>query len=147
MEGTAPEAAALWPLGVYFGAVIVIVTGMVGLSAVLGERHQARARNQPYESGVIPTGSARTRFPAHFYLVAMLFVIFDLETIYLLAWAVAVREAGWLGFAEMAVFVLVLLAAWLYLWRVGALDWGTSRRRGPAHPPAVGEHPAQRVAQ
>ena len=74
------------------------------------------------------TGSARMRFPAHFYLIAMFFVIFDLEVVFLFAWAIAAPELGWLGYAEILVFVGVLLAAWVYLWRVGALDWGTSAR-------------------
>lgn len=119
---------ALWPLAIHFAAVVVIVGGMLGLSFILGERHRDRARDEPYESGVLLTGSARVRFPAHFYLVAIFFVIFDLEAVFLFAWAVAVRELGWLGYAEILVFVGVLLAAWAYLWRIGALDWGTSAK-------------------
>ena len=119
---------SLWPLGVYFGAVVIIVGGMIGISFLLGERHQDRATGEPYESGIVTTGSARIRFPAHFYLTAMFFVIFDLEVVFLFAWAVAARDLGWLGFAEIMVFVGVLFAAWAYLWRVGALDWGTSAK-------------------
>ena len=118
--------SALWPLVVYLGAVFVIVGAMLGLSHVLGERHQERATGEPYESGVLSTGSARIPFPAHFYLTAMLFVIFDLEVVFLFAWAVAARELGWPAYIEIVVFVGVLLAAWAYLWRVGAFDWGTS---------------------
>ena len=118
----------LWPLVAYLAAVVTIVGGMVGLSWVLGERRRERATPEPYESGIVSTGSARTRFPIHFYLVAMIFLIFDLEAVYLFAWAVAARDVGWLGYVEILVFVGVLLAAWAYLWRVGALDWGPSRR-------------------
>jgi NADH-quinone oxidoreductase subunit A len=118
----------LWPLGAYLAAVLIIVGGMVGLSWVLGERRRERATSEPYESGVVSTGSARARFPIHFYLVAMIFLIFDLEVVYLFAWAVAARDVGWLGYGEILVFVGVLLAAWAYLWRVGALDWGPTRR-------------------
>jgi NADH-quinone oxidoreductase subunit A len=74
------------------------------------------------------TGSARARHPIQFYLVAMFFVIFDLEAVFLLAWAVAAEEVGWLGYFEILVFVGILVAAWAYLWRIGALDWGTSKR-------------------
>ena len=118
----------LWPLGLYAAAVLVVVGGMVGLSYVLGERHRDSATGEPYESGIVSTGSARTRFPAHFYLIAMFFVIFDLEVVFLLAWAVAAPELGWPGYIEILVFVGVLLAAWIYLWRVGALDWGSKAR-------------------
>ncbi len=119
---------ALWPLAVYFLAVIALVAVMLGLSHVLGERHRAAAASTPYESGIVSTGSARVRFPAKFYLVAMFFVIFDLEAVFVFAWAVSARRTGWLGFTEIAVFIGVLVATWAYLWRVGALDWGTSRR-------------------
>ncbi|MCX7014303.1 MAG: NADH-quinone oxidoreductase subunit A [Candidatus Sumerlaeota bacterium] len=97
---------------------------MIMVSFVLGARHSDRATGEPYESGIVSTGSARLRFPIHFYLVAMFFVIFDLEAVFLFAWAVAVRELGWAGFAEALVFIGVLVAALAYLWRLGALDWG-----------------------
>ncbi len=126
----------LWPLAVYAGAVLVLVAGMVGTSYLLGERHRDRATGEPYESGILSTGSARARFPAHFYLVAVFFVIFDLEVVFLFAWAVAAPELGWAGYAEISVFVGVLLAAWFYLLRVGALDWGPSRRAGAEEPAA-----------
>jgi NADH-quinone oxidoreductase subunit A len=78
------------------------------------------------------TGTARLRFSAKFYLVAMFFVIFDLEAVYLFGWAIAARNAGWAGYIEALVFTLILVAALIYLWRLGALDWGTFRRRPPA---------------
>jgi NADH-quinone oxidoreductase subunit A len=122
------EAGVFWPLLVYSAAVVVLVAGMLGLSYVLGERHKEKATGEPYESGVPPTGSARLRFDVKFYLIAMFFVIFDLEAAFLFAWAVALRDLGWLGYVEVVVFVGVLLVALVYLWRVGALDWGPSRR-------------------
>ena len=122
------DGVILWPLGVYFLAVIAAVGGMVGGAYLIGERHREPATGEPYESGIAPTGSARIRFSAHFYLVAMFFVIFDLEGVFLFAWAVAVKELGWLGYAEILVFVGILIAAWAYLWRLGALDWGTLER-------------------
>lgn len=122
------DGVILWPLGVYFLAVVAAVGGMVGGAYLIGERHREPATGEPYESGIAPTGSARIRFSAHFYLVAMFFVIFDLEAVFLFAWAVAVKDLGWLGYAEVLVFVGILIAAWAYLWRLGALDWGTLER-------------------
>ena len=123
------NGSLLWPLLVYFGLILIVATGMLALSYLLGERHRERATGEPYESGMPPTGSARLRVSAKFYLVAMFFVIFDLEAIFLFAWAVTFRELGWAGYAVMVVFVFVLLVALIYLWRMGALDWGTERRR------------------
>jgi NADH-quinone oxidoreductase subunit A len=122
-----PETQALWPLLVYAAAIVLIVTAMIGLSAVLGQRHRERATGEPYESGIVSTGTARVRFDIKFYLIAVFFLIFDLEAAFLYAWAVAVRETGWPGYAEVLVFVGVLTAALAYLWRLGALDWGRKR--------------------
>jgi NADH-quinone oxidoreductase subunit A len=119
----------LWPLAVYAVIVGMLVVAMLGLSYVLGQRHQDRATGSPYESGILSEGSARVRFPAKFYLVAMFFVIFDLEAVFIFAWAIAVRETGWTGYAEVLLFIAVLLATLAYLWRVGALDWRQANRR------------------
>ena len=119
----------LWPLAVYVAIVGMLVIAMLSLSFVLGQRHTDRATGSPYESGILSEGSARVRFSAKFYLVAMFFVIFDLEAVFLFAWAVAVRETGWTGYAEALLFIMVLLATLVYLWRVGALDWGQGNKR------------------
>lgn len=124
------EAAnVFWPLALYFLAVICLAAAMIGLSHVLGQRHQERATGQPYESGIVSTGTARVRLSAEFYLIAMFFVIFDLETVFIFAWAVSARETGWGGYVEVLIFIAILLAALAYLWRVGALDWGPSAAR------------------
>jgi NADH-quinone oxidoreductase subunit A len=125
----AASNAALWPLAVYLGLVLLTVGAMIGLSYVLGERHHDRATGEPYESGNVPTGSARLRFPVKYYLVAVFFVIFDLEAAFLFAWAVSIRETGWLGYCEALVFIGVLLVGLVYLWRQGALDWTPTRDR------------------
>jgi NADH-quinone oxidoreductase subunit A len=117
----------LWPLGIYVTIVLVLVGAMLGLSHLLGQHHRERSTDFPYESGIVSEGSARVRLSAKFYLVAMFFVIFDLEAIFIFAWAVAVRETGWLGYAEASIFIVVLLVALGYLWRVGALEWGSGR--------------------
>lgn len=116
--------APLWPLALYTGLVLVVVGGMLAISYLLGERHSDKATNEPYESGIATTGSARLRLSARFYLVAMFFVIFDLEAVFIFAWALSVRDVGWLGYVEILIFIVVLLVALVYLWRLGALDWG-----------------------
>jgi len=123
------HAAPIWPLVLYCGAVIALVGGMVSLSHILGQRHTSKAMVEPFESGVVTVGYARLRFPVKFYLVAAFFVIFDLETVFIFAWAIAFRDAGWIGYIDMLVFVGVLVAALVYLWRLGALEWGPRRER------------------
>ncbi len=122
-------SAPLWPLALYFALVLILVAGILGLSYVLGQRHRQRATGEPYESGIVPTGSARLRLAAKYYLVAMFFVVFDLEAVFIFAWAVAFQEVGWAGYAEVLVFIGVLVGALIYIWKLGALDWGTTRRR------------------
>jgi NADH-quinone oxidoreductase subunit A len=117
----------LWPLAVYIAFVVGLVAVLLLLSALLGERHREPATDLPYESGVVSTGSARLRFGVAFYLIAVLFVIFDLEAAFLFSWAVALREIGWSGYLEGAVFIGVLLTALVYLWRNGGLDVASNR--------------------
>jgi NADH-quinone oxidoreductase subunit A len=121
------DAQPLWPLAVFFAASVLIVAVILALSYVLGERHHERATAEPYESGIAATGTARIRFDVKFYLVGMLFLLFDLEAVFLYAWAVSIRETGWLGYAEAAVFIGILAVALVYLWRLGALDWGKKK--------------------
>lgn len=119
----------LWPLAVYFAGVIFLVgLGMVGLSFLLGQRHKDRATGEPYESGIVSQGTARIRLSAKFYHVAMFFVVFDLEAVFIFAWAVAIRDLGWMGYIEVIIFIGVLFAGLVYLWRMGALDWGSRPR-------------------
>ncbi len=122
------ESVPFWPLVLYFFAILFTVGGMLAVSSLLGERHSDRETNEPYESGIAPTDSARLRLSAKFYLVAMFFVIFDLEVVFIFAWAIAWRETGWAGYCEVVVFIGVLIAALIYLWRMGALDWGPVRK-------------------
>jgi NADH-quinone oxidoreductase subunit A len=117
------------PLLFYTVGVLLIVGAMYGLSFVIGERHKDLATGAPYESGIKVTGSARVRFPARFYLVAMLFVLFDLEVVFIFAWAVAARETGWMGYWVLLGFVVILVVGLIYEWRMGALDWFPGTRR------------------
>ena len=128
MVDYASTTSPLWPLAVYFAAVIILVTIMLILSYFLGERHREKQTAEPYESGIVSTGTARMRFDIKFYLIAMFFVIFDLEAVFIFAWAVSIRETGWSGYTEMLVFIGILAAALAYLWRLGALEWGAFTR-------------------
>lgn len=124
----------IWPLAVYFAAVLLIVVVMLSLSYVLGQRHEEPSTCSQYESGIVSEGSAQARLSVKFFLTAAFFVVFDLEAVFLFLWAVAGRDLGWSGYVEMAIFVGVLLAALVYLWRTGALDWYPATARGKERP-------------
>ncbi len=113
----------IWPLVLYAGGVLVLVAGMLGLSYLLGQRHRERATAEPYESGVPATASARLLVAPRYYVVAMLFVVFDVETAFVVVWAVALRPAGWRGFWGALMFLAILLAVLAYEWRAGAFDF------------------------
>lgn len=123
------ESSSFFPLLIYSATVVLLVILLTGVSHYLGQRHRpGKQADAPFESGIVTVGEARLRFPIAFYLVAMFFVIFDVEAVYLFGWAIAVRETGWAGFIEAAIFIAVLLAALAYLWRMGALDWGPDKK-------------------
>jgi NADH-quinone oxidoreductase subunit A len=119
----------LWPILVYGAIVLSLVFAMLGLSFVLGQRHHERATNEPYEGGIMSEGSARLRFSAQFYLIAMLFVIFDVETIFIVSWAIAFQELGWYGYIGVSIFVILLFVVLIYEWRNGALDFGPDGKK------------------
>jgi NADH-quinone oxidoreductase subunit A len=121
-------AMTLWAFGIYFLLVLTVITAMLVVSYLLGQRHRESATDSPYESGIVSAGSAHVRLSAKFYLVAMFFVIFDLEAVFIFSWAVAGRELGWQGYWEVLIFCGVLIVALVYLWRLKALDWGSMRR-------------------
>jgi NADH-quinone oxidoreductase subunit A len=123
------QSAELWPFILYAVVVCVLVALILWLSHVLGQRHEERATNEPFESGIVLVESARLRFPIKFYLVAVLFVIFDMETVFIFSWAVAFRERGWVGYLGALTFIIILVVALIYEWRVGALDWGPKKRK------------------
>ncbi|MDZ7669676.1 MAG: NADH-quinone oxidoreductase subunit A [Gammaproteobacteria bacterium] len=118
------------PFLAYSLSVVGVLAATLLISWVAGSRtRRRRATDQPFESGVVSVGNAdELRLSVEFYLVAMFFVIFDVEAIFLFAWAVAFFELGWRGYLGSAVFIIVLLAALVYEWRIGALDWGVKRR-------------------
>jgi NADH-quinone oxidoreductase subunit A len=109
-----------------------MAASMLGLSYVLGQRHNEPSTGIPYESGMTPTGSARIRFPTDFYLIALFFIVFDVESVFIVTWAIGAKALGWAGFVSIAIFIGILIVALLYLWRVGALEVGpTGKRRMP----------------
>jgi NADH-quinone oxidoreductase subunit A len=106
---------------------ILVAAGISGLilllSSLVGRGKQSAAKLQSYECGVRPTGDARDPFSVKFYLVAMVFILFDVEAIFLYPWAYVFRDLGWFGFAEMMAYIAILLGGFIYLWKKGALDW------------------------
>ena len=119
------QSSPLWPLVAYAAILIALMAAVLIATHALGERHvPTPASDAPFESGIVGAGAARPRLSARFYLVAMFFVIFDAEALFVFAWAIALHEAGWAGYIEMLVFLGILLAGLAYLWRLGGLDWG-----------------------
>jgi NADH-quinone oxidoreductase subunit A len=122
--------ARYWGTGFFVIATLGLCAFMVGVSSLLGGRSHGVSKSLPFESGIVGTGDARLRFSVKFYLVAMLFVIFDIEAVFLFAWAIVIPEVGWAGFWGATVFILILLAGLLYDSRTGALDWAPEASRG-----------------
>ncbi|MGA9529023.1 MAG: NADH-quinone oxidoreductase subunit A [Terriglobales bacterium] len=119
------------PLLMHFGIATGLAAAIVTLSWLIGQHKPGRAKMSPYECGVQPIGDARGRFSVKFYLVAMLFILFDVEAVFLYPWAVILRELKMFGFWEMIVYIGIVLVGLFYVWKKGALDWGLSHpRRG-----------------
>jgi NADH-quinone oxidoreductase subunit A len=112
-----------FPVLLQVAIAMAIATLMLGLSFVLGKRVRNRVKDMPYESGIVPTGDARHRFSVKFYLVGMLFILFDIEAIFLYPWAVVYRELKMFAFVEMLIFIVLILCGFFYIWKKGALDW------------------------
>ncbi|CNJ82553.1 NADH-quinone oxidoreductase subunit NuoA [Yersinia aldovae] len=137
MSTTTEVIAHHWAFAVFLIGAIGLCGLMLLGAFFLGGRARARAKNVPYESGIDSVGSARMRLSAKFYLVAMFFVIFDVEALYLYAWSISIRESGWVGFIEATIFILVLLAGLVYLVRIGALDWTPVRSNRRVSKPSI----------
>ena len=119
----------LWPLLLYTGLVIVLLVAILSLSYILGQHHRDRATDKPYEGGIEQTGSARLRFSPQFYLVAMLFVIFDVEAVFIMLWALGFYELGWPGYIGVAIFIGQLVVVLIYEWGIGALNIGPDAKK------------------
>ncbi len=118
---------------VYFPVLVqaliamAIAAGLIGVSALLGKRAKSPLKDTPYESGMAPTGSARERFSVKFFLVGMIFILFDIEAVFLYPWAVVYRHLKLFGFFEMLIFIVLVLVGFFYVWKKGALDWSGAR--------------------
>jgi len=124
MTGNIILSIPLWPFLLYAALVVLLLSAILSLSYFLGQRHKDRATDEPYEGGIIQAGSARLRFSAQFYLVAMLFVIFDVEAVFIFLWALGFYELGWPGYIGVAIFIGQLVVVLIYEWGIGALDVG-----------------------
>jgi NADH-quinone oxidoreductase subunit A len=124
-------AETYWPVLLQGLIAMAVATGMLGISYLLGKKVRNRVKDSPYECGIAPTGSARERFSVKFYLVGMLFIVFDIEAIFLYPWAVVYRELKMFAFCEMFVFIVLVLSGFFYIWKKGALDWSGDRVRKP----------------
>ncbi len=124
-----PSTQDFISLGIYVGMALFVVAALLFLAAVPGRKTRNTIKDQPYESGIQPSKPAKLREPVPFYLVAIFFVIFDVEVIFIASWAVAYDLLGWAGFINVAVFILILFLGLVHLWKVGGLEWGGSSGR------------------
>ena len=124
-----PWVPGPFSLLLYAAAVILVTAVLLFVSSWLGTKKPSPEKLRPYESGVIPTGSARLRFPVPFYLVAIFFLLFDVEGAFIFSWAVSVKPLGWTGFLEITFFIFVLILGLVYVWKKGGLDWRPQQTR------------------
>jgi NADH-quinone oxidoreductase subunit A len=117
-----------FPVLLQVAIAMAVATLMLGLSYLLGKKVRNRVKDMPYESGIVPTGDARQRFSVKFYLVGMLFILFDIEAIFLYPWAVVYRQLKMFAFVEMLIFIVLILCGFFFIWKKGALDWSYSDR-------------------
>ncbi|MBI3933053.1 MAG: NADH-quinone oxidoreductase subunit A [Acidobacteria bacterium] len=120
------------PVLLLLGVLILLAGGMLLLSYLLGTHRPTRAKLAPYECGIAPTGDARQRFSVKFYLVAMVFILFDVEVVFLYPWAVIFHQLRMFGFLEMLLFLLLVLPGFIYLWKKGVLDWSATEKEPDA---------------
>lgn len=128
-ETLSPWQPSVFSLVIYGAVVLALVGVLLFISAWLGEKKKNIEKLRPYESGVIPTGNARLHYPVPFYLIAIFFLIFDVEGVYIFSWALGCRSLGWSGWLMISFFITVLLLGLVYIWHKGVLDWGPSREK------------------
>jgi NADH-quinone oxidoreductase subunit A len=126
--GYSPWQPELGDLAVYVLVILLFILGLLFLTRWLGERKSSETKQAPYECGILPTGSARFPYPAPFYMVAIFFLVFDVETAFIFSWAIAFDSLGWFGWLQICFFIFILLVSLLYLWKKGGLEWGQSTR-------------------
>ena len=118
------------PLMIQVVVAMVLAAVMITLSHLLGKHKWTAAKNEPYECGILPTGDAQQRFSVKYYMVGMLFILFDVEAVFLYPWAVIARELKMFGFWEMLVYLGLVLVGFFYIWKKGILDWNVAERSG-----------------
>lgn len=121
-----PWTPGLVPLVLYGAMVLALMAILLFLASWLGEKKIELEKSRPYECGVVPTGQAQFNYPVPFYLVAVFFLIFDVEAVYIFSWAVAFESLGWYGWVEIALFIVILILGLFYLWKKGGLEWATT---------------------
>jgi len=109
---------------VYFFAILLLTATMLAISHLLNPKAPHRKNNLPFESGIVPQGSTDLRWTVNYFLVAILFVIFDMEAVFLYVWAIVVMDTGWPAFIATSIFIGILLIALIYEWKMGVLEWG-----------------------
>ncbi len=124
-----PDLYGLVSLGIYVLIATGVILVLLLLARFLGSRTHSAQKDAPYESAVDPTGDARLRQPVPFYLVAIFFIVFDVEAVFVVSWAVAYDLLGWVGFWQITFFIFILFLGLLYLWKMGGLDWGSQPPR------------------
>jgi NADH-quinone oxidoreductase subunit A len=122
------ELEKYFPVLVQVIIAAVLAASLTILSSVLGKRARSPQKDTPYECGMAPTGDARDRFSIKFYLVAMIFILLDIEAVFLYPWAVVYRQLKWFAFFEMLLFIGLVLVGYFYIWKKGALDWSIAER-------------------
>jgi len=128
-EGYSPWHPQFVDMAVYGLIILVLMALLLFLTRWLGERKITETKLTAYECGIVPTGSARFPYPAPFYLVAIFFLVFDVEGAFIFSWAIAFDRLGWLGWLQISFFIFILLISLAYLWRKGGLEWGSPARR------------------
>ncbi len=124
-----PWEAGLFSLGLFTALTLAFIVAMLAVSAWIGEKRYDREKMRPYECGVIPTGTARLRYPVPFYLVAIFFLLFDVEGAFIFSYAVSFRELGWQGWYAILFFIGMLMFGLVYVWKKGGLDWSPVKKR------------------
>ena len=130
-KSLSPWEPGVLALGLFTFMALAVVICILFVSSWLGERKPNPEKLSPYECGIIPTGTARFRYPVAFYLIAAFFLIFDVEAAFIFSWAIAFDRLGWLGWLQISFFILILLISLFYLWKKGGLEWGPNTRKRP----------------
>jgi NADH-quinone oxidoreductase subunit A len=124
-----PWEPGIFSLVIYAVMVLALIAALLFIAPRLGEKKKDPAKLIPYESGIIPTGSARLQYPVPFYLVAIFFLLFDVEGAFIFSWGIAWETLGWLGWLQITFFIGILIAGLAYVWKKGGLDWGVTYRK------------------